>query len=88
MKKIILLLVLAMGVYLFFLFRQGKNIWICVDGEWQMRGKPNSTQPTAPCSVKEVVEGSIIAKTDEIRKNSRALNIVDYSGKNLTEYIK
>ena len=86
MRKIFFLVVVIVGVYLFFLIRGSNDKWVCVDGQWVAYGSPSGTAPIAPCSVKDVLEGDIISYADKVQKDSRFLNTQDFTNKNLNTF--
>lgn len=86
MRKIFFLVIVIVGVYLFFLIRGSNDKWICEGGQWVAYGSPSGTAPTAPCSTKDVLEGNVISYVDEVRKDSRVLNTQDFTNKNLNTF--
>lgn len=86
MRKIIFLLVIAIGIYAFFLIRNSNNKWVCVDGQWTAYGSPSGTAPTTPCSTKDVLEGDVVSYAAKVQKDSRVLNTQNFSNKNLTAF--
>jgi len=46
-KVIILLFVIALGIFAFFRFQE--DTWLCVDGKWVKHGKPSAPMPETGC---------------------------------------